>query len=176
MDLVDFDRYNDLKARSFNLVGNMTKKTKSKPDIEVHKKIHERVTKQKLQKIVKRVIELMSDNHTTMEICRILQPELGKSETQCKAYVKKAVDLLQIHDKEEASIKRTEMELSLRKDLALAYEQFNRLDDDNRNKMVWYKLILETKDRLARFLPEPEKQEDKQSISITYTSPGKRVK
>jgi hypothetical protein len=156
------------------LVGKMTKKKEQPTDIVIHKKINERVTNQRMQEIVKRVIELMGDNHTTMDICRILQPELGKSESQVKVYVRRATELLQKHAEGEATHKRMEMEISLRKDLKTAYYHFNILPDDNRNKLVWYKLILETKDRLSKFLPQEENKDDNQTINITYNAAPKK--
>jgi hypothetical protein len=115
----------------------------------------------------------MGKNHTTMQICGILRPELNKSETQIKRYVSKATEVLKKDFERDAQIKRLEMEQSLRKDLVDAYVIFNSLAPDDRQKSVWYKLILETKDRLAKFTPEDIDKNEEQTISITYKEVGK---
>jgi len=141
--------------------------------MSIHKKINERVTKARLDQIILRVIDLMGKNHTTMQICGILRPELNKSETQIKRYVSKATEVLKKDFERDAQIKRLEMEQSLRKDLVDAYVIFNSLAPDDRQKSVWYKLILETKDRLAKFTPEDIDKNEEQTISITYKEVGK---
>ena len=141
--------------------------------MSVHKRINERVTKARLDQIILRVIDLMGQNHTTMQICGILGPELNKSETQIKRYVSKATEVLKKDFERDAQIRRLEMEQSLRKDLMDAYAIFNSLAPDDRQKSVWFNLILQTKDRLAKYTPEHIDKNEEQTISISYKSVGK---
>lgn len=140
---------------------------KEKPSkAEVNRRIKERVSNAQLQQIILRVIDLMGRNYTTMQICGILGPELNKSETQIKRYVSKATGVIKKDFNREADIRRIEMETSLRKDLNTAYEQFE-LATSPRDKNAWFKSIQEVKDRILKFAPIEEK-DDNQTITIQY--------
>lgn len=127
-----------------------------------------RLTDAQMQVVITRVIELMGDNKTTPQICDILSTELNKSREQVKRYIRKATELLQKDFERDANVRRMEMEESLRKDLDDAYAIFRGLAPDDKLKATWYKLILETKDKLSKFTPEVESKDDDQIIKIEY--------
>lgn len=127
----------------------------------------ERSTNAQIRQYVSRVIELISQNKNTREICDILEPEIGKSKDQIKRYIRKANEALAEDFNNDAHIRRSHMEQSLREDLNEAMKQY-RLADNSRDAAVWMKLMMEIKDRIAKYTPD-EVKDDNQSIKVEYT-------
>ncbi len=140
---------------------------KEKPSkAEVNRRIKERVSQAQLNQIILRTMELLGSNHTTRQIKEVLKVELNKSEKQIESYISKAMVELKKDFNRDADIRRIEMEISLRQDLNTAYEQYE-LATTPRGKNIWFKSIQEVKDRILKFAPIEEK-DDNQTITITY--------
>lgn len=139
--------------------------------LAIHKKINERVSKQQLQVIVAKVLKLMGENKTTPEICDILSVELNKSEVQIKRYIQKATRQMQESFEREVPVRRMEMEQSLRIDLKEAYNNYLTAQSD-RDRVLWFKMYLDVKDRIAGFIPQEVVKKDDQVIKVEYKVVG----
>ena len=144
------------------------KETLEEGVLQIQEESYNRMTKVQIQDAMSRILELMGDNKTTPEICEIMCKDLNKSEAQVKRYIKKATEELQKGFDREANVRRMEMEQSLRNDLNDAYAIFKGLAPDDKLKATWYKLILETKDKLNKFTPDLVSVDDNNGVSVTY--------
>lgn len=136
-------------------------------------KLGTRSTDAQLQVYILRVIELLRENHTSPEICQIISNEFGKGRSQVGRYIQKAMEVIKKDFNRDAEVKRIEMIQSLRRDLKRAEKIFDSLENTDRQKGVWYKLILETKDRIARYTPETDSNTEDKTINVNYTVVGK---
>ena len=135
-------------------------------------KKHVVATQKQIIEYTNRVIELIETNHTSMQIVRILMPELNKCERQIKTYIAKATALLKEEQSKEVAIKRAEMMLSIQKDMNEAYSNYK-----SSNNIKWFKVYMECKDRLKWFEPDQLQQKgddtNTQKIEITFTEAKK---
>jgi flavodoxin len=126
-----------------------------------------RANKIEMQRYITRVIQLLQDNKTTREIAQILMKELNKSRAQVSVYIRKATEIMTEDFQRDVIVRTIEIEQGLRSDLSKAYSVFNSLENGSNAQAVWYKLILETKDRLQKLIPEV-KDDNNQAINISY--------
>lgn len=134
----------------------------------IHRKISYRSSQIQLQNHVLRVVELFGENYNTPEIVRKLCVEINKSERQIASYVTKALAIIKQDFYRDANIQQVKMLISLRADLKEAYRVYNKQPDNSKLKVYWYKIILETKDRIAQFSPVPDTPEKETTIHIEY--------
>lgn len=141
----------------------------NKKDIKpINKRINRRANKAEVERIIDRVVDLCRQNMQYRDIKKVLQGEIGKSEKQCEAYITKAFKRIREDFEENIDVKRSEFIQSLYGDLLEAEKNYKAIQDpESKMKTTWFKLMLEAKDRIAKFMPE-KVTDDSQVISVEY--------
>ncbi len=147
----------------------MKPKTKQSKE-EIHKQINRRANKAQVDAIVCRTLELVRQNMQYRDVKDVLIREHGKSERQTEKYIQKAFAIIREDFEENIQIKKTEFYESLHGDLLEAEKNYKAIDNPtHRMKVVWFKMMLEVKDRIAKFYPDtPQEDPNQQIVKVQY--------
>ncbi len=146
----------------------MPKKTKQSKE-DINKAINGRATKARVAEITHRTVELLRMNLTYGEVKKVLQGEIGKSEKQCEAYITKALTFIREEFEEDAGRTRTEFIQGLIGDYKEAISNYKAIPDpENKMKATWFRIALEVKDRIEKFIPREQIEENEDVVNIEY--------
>lgn len=132
-------------------------------------------TKEQMDKVINRTIELLQENKTPNEIIKVLQGELGRSKSQCEVYLRRAREAIKENYDQDRDYRVAEFYESLLGDLKEAKKNYEAIScPKNRMKGTWFRIMMEVKDRISKYHPEQKDQDESQTIKIEYKVQNKK--
>lgn len=148
----------------------MSKSKTKQSKAEINKQINKRATKSQIDAIVKRTIELLQENKTYSEVKDALRREVKKGDRQLERYIQRAFEEIRSEFEDDIAKTRTQFVQGLMGDYKEAIRNYRAIPDpENRMKATWFKMALEVKDRIERFIPKlADEVESEDIVQVAY--------